>query len=1504
MKIKLTVGGMPSGATDVLLTADVTATIGEIARNIVLGHPDDSPLRTIARGNLQPLALRAWYPNNPASYVLDPLATLSDAGLQSGCTVEVIALTGIQPGDIPLYRREATGWIAAGPQAGSEFDLVEGKNYIGRGRGCRIQLQDPTVSRRHAAVDIGAAMTVTDLNSSNGVLVDGVQADHAKIQNGSTITIGDTEIVITRRPFNPSEARPTAPSTFVDFVRSPRVDTHYLAKKIAAPVPPRRGEPNKFPIIAIIAPLAMGVVLFATSGSPLSLIFVALSPVIMISTYIDNRVTGRRKLREGVKQFNTALSALEAKITAERELELASRTIESPSTLDAYQAMVSRGPMLWARRPEHQTFLEVRLGLGQQQSRVGIDIPARNDAGEEFWGLLDTLVDASKSITPVPVLEKFDRAGNIGVAGNRLASDGVLRSLVIQLCGMHSPADLVIACFAEPDNHEDWHWLKWLPHVGSVYSPLTSSHLAGDRATSAQLIAQLEGVLESRQAARTASGGVIRSHLSEDNSIDDLHGRAVQNLPVIPTIVVVVTSDSQIDRGRLVTLADQGPDVGIHLIWHAEDVSELPAVCRTFLDVQTRSTGIVGFVRTGTRVALDPVESLPMAEAAAAARGLSPVLDSGAPVLDESDLPNSVSYQDLRPENVIGSADDVATLWDKNQSLTSRWSTQPPREAAKLSAIIGQGVTGALRLDLRESGPHALVGGTTGSGKSEFLQTWIMGLASEYSPDRVNFLLVDYKGGAAFAECADLPHTVGLVTDLNTHLVRRALTSLRAELHYRETLLNEKGAKDLVALERRADPDAPPSLVIVIDEFAALVGEVPEFVDGVVDVAQRGRSLGLHLVLATQRPAGVIKDNLRANTPLRIALRVADESDSHDVIGVKDAAGFDASTPGRGAAKLGPGKLIHFQTGYLGGRSQTSAPMPDIDIADFPFEVRDSWASGGEGPTARKSGKRDIETMLHSIQNAAKRLRLATPRKPWLGQLLDIIDLESLPEARSGLVTLGLQDEPERQRQTPFLFDPDSQGNLSLLGTSGSGKSCALRTLAVSASRTAANLPVQIYAIDFAGGALSALAGLPTVGSVVLGDDGERVQRLIRQLSDIANERAARYSAVAASTLSEYRANSGNAYEPRIFVLIDGMANFRNEYEYRHGDGTFPSLVKLVSVGRQLGIHFAVTADRPGVIPSNISGNIQQNIVLRMASQSDYGIVGAPADIFEDAHAGRAFANGNEVHLAVVAGSSSLADQVATIEKLAETLRSLEVTPAPPIERLADSIDLSTLPERAGDRPVIGIADEDLLAVGIAPEGLLVVTGPFRSGKTTAIKTIIQSVARSTENVDTVLISPKTFSELREFGNWTSTALGAVDVEPFARELVVSLSDGKGSWPKKGALGFIVVEGAGDFEGSTAEGAVAALIKAARKANVLIVVETDLATGPAAWQIYSELKTARAGIVLQPEETDGVSLFRVSFPRGTRSEFPEGRGYLVEAGRAIKVQIALPDQPPARTTSP
>ncbi|TFB83208.1 FHA domain-containing protein [Cryobacterium algoricola] len=1504
MKLKLTLG-LPEGDTDVLLTVDVLASIGEISRNLVVGVPGSSPHREAARSNSAPLTLRVRYPNNPVPHILDPLASVFTSGLCSGCWVEVIQPSQARPTDVMLYQRSATATVLSGPQAGLEFGLTPGPNTVGRGRGCRVLLADDAVSRRHAVIEVGtgagAGITITDQSSGNGVYVDDHLVAAAQLGPANVVAVGNTTFSVTPVQAPPAPSGAGRPLAVVEFARSPRVDERYPDRKLSAPVPPRRGEPQKFPFLAVIAPLVMGGVLFAVTHSPLSLVFVALSPIIMLGTYIDTLVTERRKKKETTAQFESGLEAVRGKLTIERGREAVVRNAESPSTMEVCTAMLSRSALLWTRRPEHQTFLEVRLGLGGQLSRIDVELPARNESEEKYWTVLEDFKEENTTVPGVPVLEKFDRAGSIGIAGSSLWSEGVLRSIIVQLCGLHSPSDLVLACFADPDSQDEWQWLKWLPHVGSVYSPIATSHLAADATTSGHLLAQLEEVLARRKAERSAAGGSIRSHLEETASIDELHGQAVRALPTTPVIVAIVMSDSQVDRGRLVTLAEEGPDYSVHLLWHAASVADLPAACRTYVDVAADGTGVVGFVRSATRVVVSPLEIIAGADAAVAARLLSPVQDSGARELDESDLPASVSYQDLQPENVISSPDAVAALWDRSHSLTARWRDNPPHEAGTLSGIVGQGASGVLRLDLREHGPHALVGGTTGSGKSEFLQTWIMSLASEYSPDRLTFLLIDYKGGAAFAECTRLPHTVGLVTDLNTHLVRRALTSLRAELHYRETLLNDKGAKDLISLEKRGDPDAPPSLVIVIDEFAALVGEVPEFVDGIVDVAQRGRSLGLHLVMATQRPAGVIKDNLRANTNLRIALRVADESDSQDVIGRKDAATFDPATPGRGVAKLGPGKLIHFQTGYLGGRSRAAAKLPDIDIAEFPFEVRDSWPVDLPSAPVRRDTPRDIELMLHSIQAAAAGLHLETPRKPWLSPLADVVDLRSVDTGPSGTgaadlgssIALGIQDEPQRQRQSPFGFDPDAQGNLAILGTSGSGKSAALRTLAISASCGAKRFPVEIYAIDFAGGALGLLGALPTVGAVIPGDDTERVERLIRHLVDVAAERALRYAKEPASTLTDYRQLSGNTAEPRILVLIDGMANFRHAYEFRAGDGTFQALAQLLSVGRQVGIHFAVSADRAGVIPTVLSANIQLNIVLRMASQADYGILGVPADILEDAPPGRGVRDGGEVQFAVLGGSSSLSDQSLAAQALGDELRAAGVQAAAPIQRLAERIRLDDLRPLADNRPVIGVADSDLLPIGISPEGLVVVTGPLRSGKTTALKTLVRTFTRSLPGNDPILISPRPGSELAGFAPWSRLALGLSDSETLARDLIASL--GSGTWPVTGSPGVIVVETAGDFEGSTAESAVATLIKAARKANVLIVVETDLSTGPAAWQIHSELKTARVGLVLQPEESDGIGLFRVAFPRGSRADFPEGRGYLVESGRATKVQVALTD---------
>ena len=415
----------------------------------------------------------------------------------------------------------------------------------------------------------------------------------------------------------------------------------------------------------------------------------------------------------------------------------------------------------------------------------------------------------------------------------------------------------------------------------------------------------------------------------------------------MPALLLIIEDDVRVDRARLTRLTEYGADVGVHILWVAGSIEALPASCRDFVHVAETAT--TGQVRLGQLTYPVSCESVSAELAASLARMLAPVVDAGKPVDDDSDLPRSVSYVALAGHDLVESTTGIADRWLENNSVASR-AVKNRKHQGSLRALVGSKGVEPMYLDLKTEGPHALVGGTTGAGKSEFLQAWVLGMAAAYSPDRLSFLFVDYKGGAAFADCVQLPHTVGLVTDLSPHLVRRALTSLRAELHYREHLFNRKKAKDLLAMEREADPETPPSLIIVVDEFAALAKEVPEFVDGVVDVAARGRSLGLHLILATQRPSGVIKDSLRANTNMRIALRMADADDSVDILGEPSAAYFSPSIPGRGAAKTGPGRIQGFQTGYAGGWTTRTPQRPRIDIVEMDFGAGNPWEHGARQP--------------------------------------------------------------------------------------------------------------------------------------------------------------------------------------------------------------------------------------------------------------------------------------------------------------------------------------------------------------------------------------------------------------------------------------------------------------------------------------------------------------------------------------------------------------------------
>ena len=1489
MRLKVSLAERDKPARDIQLTVDVTATVGELASHLLCADPARAEA---SESTASVVTLRVQYPGLLGSHQLSPLVAVHESGLRSGCTIEVVRLPART---LEGEREDAIAGelrVVAGPDAGMRSVVSAGVTVIGRDPAADLQLADTLVSRRHASVTVGETTVIVDLNSANGVEIDGRRSARAQLTPTSRIRIGDDELRWVPAPdrLHAPGAAPADPRVThsIPFTRSPRVEAVYRGVDFPLPEPPGTPEGARFPLLAMVAPLGMGAALFAVTQQVISLLFIALSPIIMIGTWVDNRIQHRRKMRDATSRFAESLESIRDALATERERERAGRLGESPSTADVVDAIRARSPGLWTRKPEHTTFLEVRFGIGELPSRNTVTLPSRGNSAPRDWDELTDVARRFADLDGVPVIENLERAGTIGVAGSGILAAEVARAIVMQLAGLHSSADLAIAAFCAEGSVEDWSWLKWLPHVDSPHSPLKGGGLALDFSSSTDLMAELEGLIERRRSAGTGKGERVRSRLDENTLLDADHGESVVRLPATPAIVAIVCAEDSVDRARLMTIAETGPDYGVFLLWIAGDAAALPVACRTFVDVEESGRTTVGFVRTGRRVALAEVERLDVLSAQNAARSLAPIEDSGAQVLDESDLPRRVALLDLFDDRVASDVDAVLRRWRKNDSIMRLWSRDVQRDPGGIGAPVGQGVTGPLRLDLRAHGPHALVGGTTGSGKSEFLQSWILALATEYSPDRVTFLLVDYKGGSAFADCVDLPHTVGLVTDLTPRLVRRALTSLKAELRYREELLNRTGAKDLETLERRSDPDAPPSLVLVIDEFAALAAEVPEFVAGVIDVAQRGRSLGLHLVMATQRPAGVITENLRANTNLRVALRVADEADSADVLGTDSAAHFDPATPGRAAAKLGPGRLLDFQSAFVGGWTDEERPVAEIEVADLAFGPPAKWPQPG---TARSlTGLHDGERMVSTIARAALGAAIARPRRPWLDELPEALDLESLSASRGGELPIGLIDEPEAQRQIPFTISPDRDGNVAIIGTSGSGKTSLLRAIAFAASQQADEHPAWIYGLDFAGGALAAIEQLPTVGSIIAGDDEERLTRLIGMLDGFADDRARRFRDVGAASLADYRRLTGRP-EASILVLVDGMGALRTEYEFRAAGSLFDDVTRLIGLGRQVGICFVLTADRPGAIPTAIQANVQTTLVLRLAGASEYLAAGVAPDVLDGAPPGRAVAGNRELQVGVPGGGRDAARHGDRIAELAYALKG-RVGSVPRVARLPDSIRSNKLPRTVDGRVVIGLGHETLSPIAIRLDGIFVVTGPLGSGRTTTMRTIIRNLRSSRPKAAFSLLSLRG-GELAGELVWAGSSTSSTSASALAEQLIESLEPPGGLQPEDMV---IVIEEVGNFEGSVADSAVARLIGVARRAGATVIAETDTVTGSAAWAIHGQLKAARSGIVLQPDEGDGMALFRVQFPRIRRSEFPVGRGILVSAGRYERVQVALTER--------
>jgi S-DNA-T family DNA segregation ATPase FtsK/SpoIIIE len=721
-------------------------------------------------------------------------------------------------------------------------------------------------------------------------------------------------------------------------------------------------------------------------------------------------------------------------------------------------------------------------------------------------------------------------------------------------------------------------------------------------------------------------------------------------------------------------------------------------------------------------------------------------------------LPDFVALAPLLGQ-VAPSAEQMRSRWDSNRS------------GIALVARFAMGEDGPLDIDLVADGPHGLIAGTTGAGKSELLRSLVASLAATLAPTRVNFVLVDYKGGSAFAECAELPHTVGMVTDLDEHLGERALLSLEAELRYRERVLREARASDIIEHDRlvgEGQAEPLPRLLVIIDEFATLASELPDFIQSLVGIAQRGRSLGVHMILATQRPAGAVNENIRANTNLRICLRVQTPQDSTDVIDDAAAAKIPRKNPGRAQVRLGPSELVPVQTALVTAAT-SDGPATAVTVAPFhAFELSSGRPVDAEPEDDGPAPLSDLQRLVGAAREAAAPDQ--PPRRPWLPPLPDDIELDWLlslgpPRAIAGdfgsVIPLALADDPEAQAQYPLGWNLGA-GNLLMYGIGGSGTTTALSTIALALAQTTEPSRMHIYVMDFGAGELGALAGLPHVGAVLGASEHERQSRLLRRLRGELSARRAMDPAARAAA-------------PRIVLLLDGYGGFNSEHSDLAGDTLREALARVWADGPELGIHTAISGDRLGAIPTALASLSQQRIAFQLADTGDYIQFGISRRAIPHFVPGRAVIGGSGQVVQFGRAHRALADEVAALG--APGTGHLEGGP-PPVEILPESVGVDALLTggRASREPLfvpIGIGDETLEPVGFELyEGEhAIVAGAARTGRSMTLMVIAEVVSRMYPGIEVAAIACRRNSALRDSPWVTRLATAPEQIADLVTEL-------------------------------------------------------------------------------------------------------------------------------------
>ncbi|CAB77299.1 FtsK/SpoIIIE domain-containing protein [Streptomyces coelicolor] len=1497
MRLTLTVvdpyGG---GSADVVLDADPESTVGDIAEEL-------AKQVGIAGAQVIPIGHQGQAGTGGAplvyvdGYAVDPSATVVGSPLREGAVVSLQDPSGCLPG-------EPTGLVelrvVGGPGAGFVHRLGVGKYDIGSGPAAYVRIEDPEVDARALTLSVATDGTckVAVHSDKEGVTLDGESVQERDGDDwplGAQIAVGNSLVELARYAPPNAALKWSEDGVGLDYNRPPRLRPAERQTNFRLPSSPRDYEARPLPWLMALTPLVGAVVAVMVFGRWYYLIMAGLSPILLFANYFNDKKHGRKSHAKQVKEYEEQKARIEkdaqAALVAERDDRR--QAIPDPAVV----LSVATGPRtrLWERRRTDRDHLLLRVGTGQLPSEVVLDDPEQDDHRRQVtWKIEDA-----------PVALSLRTLGVVGIAGPGDSARSLGRWAVAQTAALHSPMDVQFYVLSENSAQSEWDWVRWLPHSRPSGGQDVNVLIGTDAETVGARIGELTQILDARKKAAEQKGGG-----AQGSSFTD------------PDIVVVWDGSRRLrSLPGVVRLLREGPAVSMFAVCIDAEERFLPGECQAFVVAEPRAEesgrqqrdaearpaqqvagGFPSFQAWHTNAPAEPEQRaraeklrLRVEEAGVEritgvrpdfvtpawclrlARSLSALRDISGET-EDSALPGSSRLLDvlqLEPPT----ADAIGARWRMGGQSTM--------------AVIGESYDGPFGIDMRKDGPHGLIAGTTGSGKSELLQTIVAALAVANTPENMTFVLVDYKGGSAFKDCVKLPHTVGMVTDLDAHLVERALESLGAELKRREHILAAADAKDIEDyqdLVRRDPSHAPvPRLLIVIDEFASMVRDLPDFVTGLVNIAQRGRSLGIHLLLATQRPSGVVSPEIRANTNLRIALRVTDGGESSDVIDSPEAGHISKNTPGRAYVRLGHSSLVPFQSGRVGGRRPGAADPAAL----APWVGPLGWEELGRAAlTKPKTESReddeitDLKVLVDAVRDANRSMGIPAQHSPWLPALdekllLDEIDVPALAGAAPGKLPpapYGIEDLPSDQARRPVVVDFASFGHLMIGGAPRSGRSQVLRTIAGSLARTHSTADVHLYGIDCGNGALNALTRLPHCGAVVGRNQTERVVRLVNRLKGELSRRQDLLADSGFADIGEQRASAEESERlPHIVVLLDRWEGWVPTLgEVDHGSLT-DELQTMMREGASVGIHLILTGDRT-LLVGRIATLTEDKYGLRLADRSDFASLGIPSrKVPEEIPPGRAFRNeaGTETQFALLSEDTTGQGQAAAITAIGEAAaardagvprarRPFRVDSLPSRISFPEAWEMHD-PEASRSRlwALIGIGGDEI--VGFGPDladGVpsFVIAGPAKSGRSTVLMNVAQSLLA--QGTRLVVAAPRQ-SPVRQLDG-AEGVLKVFTGDDIDEDEFEELIDGAS--PEEPIA--VLVDDGEILEDCDAESQMKKIVSRGAERGLALVIagdEEDVCSGFSGWQV--DAKKARRGILLSPQESSSGDLIGLRVSR-------------------------------------